>query len=69
MRVCVPQVVSAGEKGHPWCGYVIGTAEKYRGQNKLPREIDRCLWNTGFHYGEWLIPSQSGNGFDKTAMT
>jgi len=51
-----------------WCGYVIGTAEKYRGQNKLPREIDRCLWNTGFHYGEWLIPSQSGNGFDKTAM-
>ena len=30
----------------------------------MPREIDRYLWNTGFQYGEWLIPSQSGNGGD-----
>ena len=47
-----------------WCDYIITTAETRKGKNKLPREIDRYLWNTGFQYGEWLIPSQSGNGGD-----
>lgn len=49
-----------------WCGYVIRTAEEKRGNNGLPYEIDRYLWNTGFHFGEWLIPSQkeAGGNFD-----
>ena len=48
-----------------WCDFIIHAAEKYRGDKKIPKEIDRYLWNTGFHYGEWLIPSKgalSGSG-------
>ncbi len=48
-----------------WCDFIIRSAEKYRGDKKLPKEIDSLLWNTGFHYGEWLIPSKgalSSNG-------
>ncbi len=41
-----------------WCDYVIRTANDKRGDNELSEEIDRYLWNTGFHFGEWLIPSQ-----------
>lgn len=50
-----------------WCDYIINTAEKYRGKMKLPREIDRYLWNTGHQYGEWLIPSQVVDGIDRSA--
>ncbi len=46
-----------------WCDYVINTAETRRGKNReIDKEKDRYLWNTGFHYGEWLIPSQSREG-------
>jgi len=41
-----------------WCDYVIRTAKEKRGNNSLPREIDQYLWNTGFHFGEWKIPSE-----------
>lgn len=41
-----------------WCEYVIRRAEQKRGDASLPANIDRYLWNTGFHFGEWLIPSQ-----------
>ena len=33
---------------------------------KLPKEIDQYLWNTGHQYGEWLIPSQTVDGVDRT---
>lgn len=29
------------------------------------REYQRYLWNTGFHYGDWLIPSLSRDGVAK----
>lgn len=45
-----------------WCDYILACASKYRGNRKIPKEIDRYLWNTGFHYGEWLIPSRTKNG-------
>ncbi len=45
-----------------WCDFIIYTAAKYRGDKKIPKETDRLLWNTGFHYGEWLIPSKNKNG-------
>ncbi len=41
-----------------WADYVIETAACQRGDNDLPEETDRYLWNTGFQFGEWLIPSQ-----------
>lgn len=41
-----------------WCDYVIYTAKNRRGDPELPQEVDSLLWNTGFHFGEWLIPSE-----------
>ncbi|WP_345802979.1 family 78 glycoside hydrolase catalytic domain [Microbacterium sp. AZCO] len=41
-----------------WCDSVIDTARHMRGSDDIPEELDRHLWNTGFHFGEWLIPSQ-----------
>ena len=49
-----------------WCDYIITTAKKRRGKMKLPKEIDQYLWNTGHQYGEWLIPSQTVDGVDRT---
>lgn len=45
-----------------WADYVIRTARERRGTTGLPLEIDQYLWNTGFHFGEWLIPSQERPG-------
>jgi alpha-L-rhamnosidase len=47
-----------------WCDYIINTAREKRGNNDLPLEIDQYLWNTGFHFGEWLIPSKKNSGGD-----
>ena len=41
-----------------WCDYIIRTAKEKRGYRDIPYEYDQYLWNTGFHFGEWLIPSQ-----------
>ena len=46
-----------------WCGYIRKAAEK-TGDKHLPKDAERYLWNTGFQYGEWLIPSTAKNGFD-----
>ncbi len=45
-----------------WCDYVIASAEQC-GRPELPHEKERYLWDTGFHYGEWVIPSTSRGGF------
>ncbi len=45
-----------------WCDYVIRSAE-ICGRPDLPQEKERYLWDSGFHYGEWLIPSTSRGGF------
>ncbi len=47
-----------------WCRYILRTAEEKRGRLPIPEEWDRHLWNTGFHFGEWLIPSQPSQGFE-----
>lgn len=49
-----------------WCDYIITEAETC-GREDLPAERERYLWDTGFHYGEWLIPSTSAAGFDDQA--
>lgn len=41
-----------------WCDYIIRTAKEKRGYHNIPEEFDQYLWNTGFHFGEWLIPSR-----------
>lgn len=41
-----------------WCTYIMRTAQEKRGYKNIPEEYDKYLWNTGFHFGEWLIPSQ-----------
>lgn len=46
-----------------WTDYVIRTARERRGAAGLPLELDQQLWNTGFHFGEWLIPSQEKKKF------
>lgn len=39
------------------------TARDKRGSDN-PEDIDRYLWNTGFHFGEWLVPGRTGEGFE-----
>ena len=46
-----------------WCEYIIKTANEKRGSD-LPEEIDKYLWNTGFHFGEWLVPGRPQEGFE-----
>ncbi len=43
---------------------VIRTANEKRGYVEIPEEYDRWLFNTGFHFGEWLIPSEPVGGFN-----
>ena len=48
-----------------WCDYVIH--ESKTGKPKKSRfrpENEPYLWDTGYHYGEWLVPSQNKNGMD-----
>ena len=40
-----------------WCDYIISRAKIRRPGSTLPDEIETYLWNTGFQFGEWLIPS------------
>ena len=47
-----------------WCDYVIRKSAK-RGNADMPEEIERYLWNTGYHYGEWMIPSLFKSGYGK----
>ncbi len=51
-----------------WCDYVISSAEVC-GRLDLPREKECYLWDSGFHYGEWVIPSISKGGFDDQEAT
>ena len=42
-----------------WSDYVIERAKVHAPDSNLPDEIEEHLWNTGFQFGEWLIPSQA----------
>ncbi|HHV10831.1 MAG TPA: family 78 glycoside hydrolase catalytic domain [Clostridiales bacterium] len=47
-----------------WCDYVLRTAKNRRPpESSLPDEVEQYLWNSGFHYGEHLIPSYSKDGY------
>ncbi len=47
-----------------FCDSVIQTANSKRGNADIPEDTDRWLFNTGFHFGEWLIPSEPVGGFE-----
>lgn len=49
-----------------WCDYVIRKSKEKKPQDStLPDEIEKYLWNTGYHYGEHLIPSFSKDGYSE----
>lgn len=47
-----------------YCRALIHTANQECGEMGIPTEYDKWLVNTGFHFGEWLIPSEPVGGFD-----
>ena len=52
-----------------WCDYVIRAAQKkHDRKSKLPWYEEQYLWNSGYHWGEWLIPSMSVNGYGKDTL-
>lgn len=52
-----------------WCDYVISRAKIHAPGSVLPDEVEEHLWNTGFQFGEWLIPSLAGEPQDKIFET
>lgn len=46
-----------------WADSIVSTAKNRRGSS-LPDDLDQHLWNTGFHFGEWLVPGRTGKGFE-----
>ena len=46
-----------------WCDWIIREAREKKGTN-LPDETDKYLWDTGFQFGEWLVPGRTGEGFE-----
>ena len=54
-RLVLKENYQAMEK---WAEYIIRTADEKRSDYQIPEEYDKYLWNTGFHFGEWLIPSR-----------
>lgn len=56
-----------------WMHYVQHCAETevpegYKDFDDAKKERQRYLWNTGFHYGDWLVPSMVLNTDDDMAM-
>lgn len=44
-----------------WCDNIIETAKTRRGDASFSEENDMYIWDTGFHFGEWLVPSRPDN--------
>lgn len=56
-----------------WMGYVQHCAETempegYEAFDEERKERQKYLWNTGFHYGDWLVPSMLKDTRDDMAM-
>ena len=43
-----------------WCDYVINRTRIHAPNSALPDEVEEHLWDTGFQFGEWLVPSLAG---------
>ena len=42
-----------------WCAYILKRCELPCKTQNIPAELDRYLWNRGYHQGDWLVPSLS----------
>ena len=56
-----------------WVAYIQNRAENvhpegYESWDEVRKECSRYLWNTDFHYGDWLIPSMVLGNPDATVM-
>ena len=63
-RWCGYIIKTAAEKrGYQDIGDILDTTDTLDNGDILdiPEEYDRYLWNTGFHFGEWLVPSRPDN--------
>ncbi|MBQ3384313.1 MAG: family 78 glycoside hydrolase catalytic domain [Erysipelotrichaceae bacterium] len=52
-----------------WADNIIFTAASRRNENIENAANDRYLWNTGFHFGEWLVYGHVVPGFEITRET
>lgn len=57
-----------------WLSYIQGRAENhhpedYPSWNEERKRRSRYLWNTDFHYGDWLVPSMVLHNTDAMAMS
>ncbi|MCR5716086.1 MAG: glycoside hydrolase family 78 protein [Lachnospiraceae bacterium] len=48
-----------------WVDYIITRCKEGTPKGcTRDKEVEQYLWDTGYHYGEWLVPSQNKNGID-----
>lgn len=47
---------------------IINVSKTRRGTS-LDDELEAYLWDTGFHFGEWLIPGYDSNGFEDCKLS
>ena len=52
-----------------WTDNIISTAASRRNEKIADAENDRYLWNTGFHFGEWLVYGHVVPGLEITRET
>lgn len=51
-----------------WADNIIRTASQKEGTWGIPKEYDEKIWDTGFHFGEWLVPSRPNTTGDPYGM-
>ncbi len=51
-----------------WADNIIRTASNKQGTWGIPKEYDEKIWDSGFHFGEWLVPSRPNTTDDPYGM-
>lgn len=52
-----------------WVDYILARCKVHAPDSILPDEVEENLWDTGFQFGEWLIPSLADEPMDKIGET
>lgn len=52
-----------------WTDYILARARIRAPGSDLPDEVEENLWNTGFQFGEWLIPSTADDPPEQIGLT
>lgn len=61
------KVQYASMKG--WVDYILDRCKVHAPGSTLPDEVEETLWDTGFQFGEWLIPSTASDPPEKIGET